>query len=180
MSQFVTERLVQKAQKTIDDPEVTRAYGPFEIDNCNCVPERETEELQVYGFYPFWLAPAPVSGAPAADPETEEEAPAPQVKVDFSVVDHIAFYGLEFVKGEGDRALLYNRGQWREARRQFVNSAHQYRAKAELAFDLRDWMDWEPADIEFVVDDIVTEMGAFDRVGGARLCAGLCRNSNPV
>lgn len=168
LSRFVTERLVQAAQKTIDDPEVTRVYEPFEIEDCKCVPERKSEDLQVYGFYPFWLAQPPARSVPTEDPEAEETEPKQQTKVDFSVIDHIAFYGLEFTKGDGDRALLYNRGQWRAARRQFINSAHQYRAKAELAFDLRDWMDWTPADIEYVVDDIATEMGAFNRVEGRK------------
>ncbi|AEI95652.1 hypothetical protein [Roseobacter litoralis] len=169
LSRFVTERLVQKAEKTIDDPQVTRIYEPLEIEDCDCVSERVSDDLQVYGFYPFWLAQPPAAKIPQADPEAEEEEPKQQTKVDFSVVDHIAFYGLEFSKGDGDRALLYNRGQWRAARRQFINSAHQYRAKAELAFDLRDWMDWTRADIEYVVDDIATEMGAFNRVEGRKL-----------
>ncbi len=177
-STFVTERIIQKAQKTEPEENKQRAFGPLQIEECKCVPQRETEDLQVYGFYPFWLAPTVEAVTQAADPAaptegddaTDEAAPpAPQTQVDFGTVGQIAFYGLEFRADETGRVALYHRDRWREAKQTFVNSAHQYRARADLAFDLRDWMSWDVATIDDVVDDIATEMAPFKRLRGYEL-----------
>ena len=164
-SQFVTERIVTKAQKTIDDPETTRVFGPLEIEKCDCAPERQSEDLVVYGFYPFWLAPP----FKTSTDEEEDAAPQTQTQIDFGVVDQIAFYGLEFAEDSEGRVTLNNRTQWRSAKRQFINSAHKYRARADLAFDLRNWMNWDQGVIDDVVDDIVTEMAPFPRLEGYEL-----------
>ncbi|WP_300038647.1 hypothetical protein [uncultured Roseobacter sp.] len=160
-SQFITERIIQKAQKNITDPEVIRAFGPFEVPECKCVPERLEDDLQVYGFYPFWFAPTPVRAGTEPDPE----APPPaRISIDFSLTGQVAFYGLEFSDEGTSRVTLRNRDQWRAAKRDFVNSAHRFRARADLAFDLRNWMQWDDVTIEDVIDDIATEMAPFERV----------------
>ncbi|MEM9578126.1 MAG: hypothetical protein AAF999_14075 [Pseudomonadota bacterium] len=167
-STFVTERIIQKAQKTEPEENKQRAFGPLEIEDCKCVPRRQTEDLQVYGFYPFWLAPTAEAVAaaktPPAEGEEETPPPPPQTQVDFGTVGQIAFYGLEFRADDTGRVALFHRDRWREAKQTFVNSAHQYRARADLAFDLRDWMSWDVATIDDVVDDIATEMAPFKRL----------------
>ncbi|MFK7762663.1 MAG: hypothetical protein AB8B62_05340 [Roseobacter sp.] len=172
-STFVSERIISKAQKTIDNPNTPRVLAPLQIEDCKCAPERQTEELQVYGFYPFWLAPtvddvAKARAIAAGTAQVEEGAAAPQIQtqVDFGTIDQIAFYGLEFRADDTGRVSLYHRERWREAKQTFVNSAHQFRAHADLAFDLRDWMSWDSATIDDVVDDIATEMAPFNRLNG--------------
>lgn len=174
-SKFVTERIVYKAQKDVEDPQVIRDFGPFEVEGCNCVPERQAEDLQVYGFYPFWLAPTPgsspasTSDTPAEEGTKDVASPAVQQQIDFGTVGQVAFYGLEFTAEGAERVTLRNRDQWRAAKRQFVNSAHQFRARADLAFDLRDWMQWDAATIDEVIEDIATEMAPFERLEGFEL-----------
>ncbi len=170
-STFVAERIISKAQKTIDNPNTPRVLAPLQIEDCKCAPARQTDELQVYGFYPFWLAPtiddvakAQAIAAGTAKLEDGEAPPQIQTQVDFGTVDQIAFYGLEFRADESGRVSLYHRERWREAKQTFVNSAHQFRARADLAFDLRDWMVWDSATIDEVVDDIATEMAPFERL----------------
>lgn len=159
-SPFIIERITQKAQKNITDPDVTRVFGPFEIDECNCTPDRSQNKLSVYGFYPFWLAPTP---PPRAAPDDAPAQP-PQTKIDFSVTGQVAFYGMEFSDVGTSKVTLRHRDQWRAARRNFVNSAHQYRAKADVAFDLRGWEEWNITTIDEVIEDITKEMGAFERL----------------
>ncbi|MEP1613572.1 MAG: hypothetical protein ABJL72_16840 [Roseobacter sp.] len=182
-SQFVKERIVEKAQKNIVDPQIIRNFGPFQMtseeEDCNCVPERQSKGLQVYGFYPFWLAPKPVlpSKLGASDEAASEdggdpivaEKPQLQTQVDFGTISQLAFYGLEFSAEDGNRVSLRNEQQWRAAKRNFVNSAHQFRARADLAFDLREWKSWDEATIDDVVEDIAIEMAPFDRFEGAEL-----------
>lgn len=165
-SHFVSERITAQAQKSVEDPHILRDFGPLEIDDCKCAPERQSENLQVYGFYPFWLAPKPTPKSPA-DPAPEaakQDPPKAQTLVDFGTTSQLAFYGLEFSNAQSTRVSLRNKEQWRVARRNFVNSAHQYRARADLAFDLRDWINWDDATIDDVVEDIAIEMAAFERV----------------
>ncbi|WP_375229587.1 hypothetical protein [Roseobacter sp. S98] len=162
-SQFVTERIIQKAQKNITDPEITRVFGDLAVPDCNCVPERREEDLQVYGFYPFWFAPTPVRAGTAETAEDGENAELASTLIDFSLTGQVAFYGLEFSDAGSTRVTLRNREQWRAAKRSFVNSAHRFRARADLAFDLRDWTRWDDATIEDVIDDIATEMAPFER-----------------
>jgi len=173
-STFVQERIVDTAQTRVPNPQVPRAMAPLQIDDCQCAPERLTEDLTVYGFYPFWLAPTRADALEAAaiaagTLEPDNTPPQEQTLINFGTFDHIAFYGLEFRKDAAGQIILKNRDRWREARQTFVNSAHQYRARADLAFDLRDWMDWSDGDIAEVVEDISDEMGRFDWLRGYEL-----------
>lgn len=180
-SKFVIERIVQTAEKEITDPQIERVFEPLAVTrqgpsaeavDCKCVPKRTDDYLQVYGFYPFWLAPTPPPPAAAKPADAQEDdAPKPQLQtqVDFGTVSQLAFYGLEFTDEGSSRVTLRNEEQWEAGRRAFVNSAHQYRARADLAFDLRGWMDWDEATIEDVVAKIAIEMQPFDRFEGFEL-----------
>lgn len=173
-SKFVTERIIDKAQKTVSNPQAAREMAPLQIEDCQCAPERQTDDLTVYGFYPFWLAPTradalEAEAIAAGRLEPDETPPQEQTQINFGTFDQIAFYGLEFRADENGKVILKNRERWREARQTFVNSAHQFRARADLAFDLRDWMSWSEGDIDGVVEDITEEMGRFDRLRGFEL-----------
>jgi hypothetical protein len=161
-SPFVIERIVQAAKKEAESPDVPRVYGPLAEEGCDCVAERGDEYLKVYGFYPFWNAPLPTDRLP------EGAKPEPLKTVDFGLVSDVAFYGLEFVyetppDGEA-RIVLRNKDQWRAARRDFVNSAHQFRARADLAFDMRDWPDWNDRAVDRVIDLIIEEVAPFSKI----------------
>ena len=156
-SNFVTEQITMIATKSVRLPRITREFGPIAIDDCNCVAERNDPHLRVYGFYPFWFAPLP------ANELNEGEEPEPQRTVDFSTTTDIAFYGLEFTY-DNDTIILNNRAQWRAGRRDFINSAHQFRARVDLAFDMRDWKKWDASAVTEVVDHIVREMSPFERI----------------
>lgn len=166
-SPFVKDRITAQAQKTIDDPHIVRNFGPLAIEDCKCAPERQSEDLTVYGFYPFWLAPEPVAATDTDAPV--DPAPAPRMLVDFNTTNQVAFYGLEFSSADSTRTSLRNKEQWRAARRSFINSAHQFRARADLAFDLRDWINWDATTIEDIVEDIAIEMSPFERLEGYEL-----------
>ena len=170
LSPFVRDRIIQVAQKVIDDPQVVREFGPLQIDKCDCVARRIEEGLTVYGFWPFWFAPTPAKpDAPKADDETAETAADVLQKVNFNMVGQLAFYGLEFSFDNPDlapevrRVTLKNANQWRAAKRDFINSAHRHRARADLAFDLRRWMDWTDANVTSVAEQIAAEMAPFQR-----------------
>ncbi len=177
LSDFMTDRIVMKAEKTVADPGAARSYGALQVPDCDCVPER-AEHAEVYGFYPFWNAPVAGAAPPAdpADPAAPDAvanvAATSQELVDFSVFSRVAFYGLELTlsppeAGGSARALdLRNEAQWAAARRSFVNSAHRFRAKADIAIDLRDWKDWSDANIDDAADSITAQMAPFDRFEG--------------
>lgn len=159
----------------------------------------DTGELEqstnVYSFYPFWLAPImpPKNGEAKpvedVDPDTIKDAgnsppekePAkgkakgPEL-VDFELTSQLAFYGLEFSYDNpktddlGQRNLrLLHQEHWATAKRDFVNSAHRHRAKADLAFTLFDWSSWTPAEISLVVEQIDSQSLPFKRFEGASL-----------
>lgn len=167
------EWLTLQARKTVSRPEVRRSYGSLETEDCNCVPRRP-ENAQVYGFYPFWedqFEPAPADSDAAAG--TGETPPVPpRRRVDFGTVDRVAFYGLELARDPqpvpGEASLdLRQAGQWQEARRSFVNSAHRYRASADLAIDLWGWKDWSLDEIDSAAGIIRAQMQPFPRFGGS-------------
>lgn len=180
LSDFMTDRIVMKAEKIVTDPGATRSHGSLQVPDCDCVPRR-VEHAEVYGFYPFWNAP--VQGAvppPAASDPAAQDAPdatadaavVSQQPVDFSVFSRIAFYGLEITldppnpSGSARGVEMRNETQWAAARRSFVNSAHRFRAKADVAIDLRDWKEWSDDNIDDAVESIIAQMQPFDRFEG--------------
>lgn len=176
---YMERRLLMTARKTAPQPEVTRVYGPLSAEGCNCIPSRSAN-AEVYGFYPFWDAPLPKSPAveedATDDPVPAEDAPpaAPeelgQRRVDFGTVSRLAFYGLELALERSTSSLSLPRvslryeNQWQAGRQAFVNSAHRYRAKADVSFDLRDWKRWSDANIDEAVAAIAAQMSRFDRI----------------
>ena len=184
------ERVTMAARKTVPDPDRLRDYGPVAIEDCDCVPKRR-EHGQVYGFYPFWEdefdpGPAvdtgadPAAGeATAADATTDTTAADPaapkpplQRRVDFGTVSRVAFYGLELALSRSDTAFsvdevhLRHAEQWAAAKRSFVNSAHRYRAKADVAIDIWGWQGWSAKNIDDAAALIVAQMQPFDRFEG--------------
>lgn len=175
---YMERRLLMAARKTAPQPEVTRVYGPLGAEGCDCIPSRSAN-AEVYGFYPFWDAPLPKTPAAkedATDPAGPADA-APAVpedsgqrRVDFGTVSRIAFYGLELALERSTSGLSLPRvslryeNQWQAARQAFVNSAHRYRAKADVSIDLRDWKRWSDANIDEAVAAIVAQMTRFHRI----------------
>ena len=170
------ERLTMAARKTVPDPDAPRVYGPIATEDCDCVPTRR-EHGQVYGFYPFWedefAAPPPAEEDAAAKPAVLPAPPAPR-KVDFGTVGRIAFYGLELSLNRAETAFaadevqLRHADQWAAAKRSFVNSAHRYRAKADLAIDVWGWQDWSAKNIDDAAALIIAQMQPFPRFEGYR------------
>lgn len=159
LSPFVIERIIQAATKEPPAFEELRSLKQLAIDDCKCVPTLRRDDLHVYGFFPFWLG--------QRDPEVipEGEDPDPLRQVDFGTVTDLAFYGLEFTYDqEADRLSLNNTTQWLNMRRTFINSAHSFRAQADLAFDMRDWTRWSDSAIERAVTLIVREVQPLERV----------------
>ncbi|WP_299784129.1 hypothetical protein [uncultured Roseobacter sp.] len=155
------------AQRTVEDPFKERVFGPLAAPDCGCVPNRPPT-ADVYGFYPFWFAPLKDAPEP---PEGEEAPPAPTLQlVDFGLVSRLAFYGMElaYANPQGDAAnrnlSLLHADRWIEARRDFVNSAHRHRARADVAFDLRDWSNWSAREIDRATTDITKQLQAFERI----------------
>ncbi|MBU3030128.1 hypothetical protein [Paracoccus marinaquae] len=181
LSEFVSDRITMKAQRIVTEPEEPRDYGALQVQDCRCVSSR-LPYAEVYGFYPFWeaplLSPPPAEtveaeeGAEAEAGETAAAAEAPRNRVNFEIVSRLAFYGLEFAFDQPGaapatrRVLLRNEVQWSDAKRDFVNTAHRYRAKADVAFDLRDWRAWSDANIDEVVAEISAQMAPFKRFQG--------------
>lgn len=172
-------RLIMAAQKTAPAPEVIRDYGALQPPGCNCIPSRRPHS-EVYGFFPFWQAPLPADDDDAAaDAAPDAGDPA---HVDFGTVSRIAFYGpelaLEPARDAASRphVLLAHGDQWQAARRSFVTSAHRFRARADIAFELRDWQNWSDANISEAADQILAQMtpfGRFESHGWSHILAAL-------
>ncbi len=140
------------------------------LPDCGCAGRRDDNSL-VYGFMPFWLAP-PAAGASEAPPaeEAEEENPAPPGRlIDFGLVNRAAFYGLEFTVNEDGNLALHNETAWTAGRRDFVNAAHQHRAKADLAITLTGWDSWSDVQIATAVQNITAMTAPFARTDSTDL-----------
>ncbi|MDE0970440.1 MAG: hypothetical protein OSA51_13765, partial [Octadecabacter sp.] len=159
-SDFVLEQISMIALKTVPSPQVIREFGPISIENCACIADRGNDNLRIYGFYPFWHAPLPSNYQP------DGVAVEPLRLINFAETTDIAFYGLEFTfdtRVDGTTGIvLHNAAQWRAARRDFVNSAHQHRTRVDLAFDMRNWIQWDQAAVDDVVNHITTEIAPYD------------------
>lgn len=156
------EAAVTYSARTVRDPDARRVSGPVAEPGCGCVMGRE-EHARVYGFYPFWFFPTETAtdGEGAEDAETPAEAIA---KVDFGLVDQIAFYGPQWVAGEQAGVLeLRFQSRWLQHRRDFVYAAHRHRADADLAIRLTGWEDWTESQIETVVANTDRMMAPFAR-----------------
>lgn len=175
---YMQRRLLISARKTAPQPEVTRDYGPISAEDCNCIPNR-SDNAEVYGFYPFWdarLPAAPEMDDAAGDGDAAAEAPPEATanpgprRVDFGTVSRVAFYGLELALERSTSSLSLPRvsmryeHQWQAARQSFVNSAHRYRAKADVSVDLHDWKRWSDANIDEAVAAIAAQLTRFDRI----------------
>ncbi|TCM86116.1 hypothetical protein [Rhodovulum steppense] len=177
LSPELTSRITALAFRQVTDLDKPRVTAPIAGD-CGCVAKREYGDFQhVFGFYPFWLAPVAPDAAggdqnAAADGGEAENASRP-VPVDFGIFSDIAFYGLEFAfefpgqPADERNLLLRNLGFWTSAKRDFVTSAHRHRARAHLAFDLRDWTDWSEAEIAYATNQIVFAARGFSRFENA-------------
>lgn len=166
LSPQIIEAAKTLAQREAPDIFKERAFGPLAAPDCGCVPSRPPT-ADVYGFYPFWFAP--LKDPPAA-PEGEDAPPPPNLQlVDFGLVSRLAFYGMEltYANPQGDESnrnlSLLHEDRWIEARRSFVNSAHQHRARVDVAFDLRDWSNWTASEIETAATEMTDQMQAFER-----------------
>lgn len=154
------------AQREVEDVFKERVFGPLAAPDCGCVPNRPPT-ADVYGFYPFWFAPL----ADPPEPPEGEDAPPPQALqlVDFGLVSRLAFYGMElaYTNPNGDESnrnlSLLHEDRWIEARRDFVNSAHQHRARVDVAFDLRDWSNWTAREIDDATTEMTRQLQAFER-----------------
>jgi len=158
LPEALQEAALAVSTKTIEDPNQRRMSDGIAAVGCGCVMRREEHAL-VYGFYPFWLLP------PEPAPGAQDEAPPPAYnRVNFELVERIAFYGLQWAAGQeaGVLELRYNQ-QWLRHRRDFVTSAQQHRAKADLSIRLTGWEDWDESQIEAVVAGTDRMMQPFDR-----------------
>lgn len=163
-STFVTERIIDAAGKVAPEALEPRDYSKIAITDpkCNCTPELLRPDQHVYGFFPFWHAPRLEERLP------EGAEPDPLRQVDFGMISDLAFYGLEFTyprDAQGNGTLqLNNTAQWQDAKRDFINTAHRFRAKADLAFDMRDWNLWSDKAVETAISIIVREIEPFERL----------------
>ena len=172
----VQDSALHLSAKVVADPSARRVSGTIVDPDCGCVMRRENHAM-VYGFYPFWLFPtepapdtAPAAGAaPAGTGTAPADASAPEIvpqpaKVNFELVERIAFYGLQWSVGAQTGVLeLRHMQQWRTHRRDFVNSALRQRAKADLAIRLTGWAQWSEDEIEQVVATTDQMMNPFRR-----------------
>ncbi|MEM7489210.1 MAG: hypothetical protein AAF390_08815 [Pseudomonadota bacterium] len=165
----LSERLAGKitgvAAKQVARPDAPRIAEGFALPDCGCVPWPGAQP-EVYGFYPFWLAP-PLDTEPSDD-----GAPAAPAPLDFGLVGRVAYYGLEFDFDDPAldprlRSLTLRHGRhWAAAKRAFVNEAHRHRAKVDLSFDLRNWIQWTDRNVEQAVAEIAGQMAPFEKVPG--------------
>lgn len=156
------EAAVTYSARTVREPDQRRVSGSVAEPDCGCVMGRE-KHAQVYGFYPFWFLPpeAATDGEGTVDPETPAQAIA---RVDFGLVDQIAFYGPQWIAGAQAGVLeLRFQSQWLRHRRDFVNAAHRHRADADLAIRLTGWETWTESQIEAVVANTDRMMAPFAR-----------------
>lgn len=168
-SQGMITKITSVAMKEVDRPTAPRLTSGFAKPGCGCVPHPNTNP-EVYSFYPFWFAPVDeIVEVTEEDPDAEAPPPTPQ-KIDFSLLDRVAYYGLEFnieqpVPNDPTRNLtLKNARHWAAAKRAFVNEAHRHRAKVDVSFDLRNWQDWTMQHIEEVVTRIAGQMAPFEKL----------------
>jgi len=177
LSTTLEDRAVELAQTVIDDPFGDRVTAQLAIEDCGCVaPKSRADANEVYGFYPFWYAP--LVDAPADDATTgaatdaaidtgadeqaaEAQTPKRPERIDYSFMSRVAFYGMEFdfdfPNETGDRRNLQLNflNHWITMQRDFITSAHQHRAKVDVAFDMRAWRDLTVNQESYLVDRII-------------------------
>ncbi len=124
--------------------------------DCNCSGSRLENGL-IYGVVPFWLFPEKTD--PAADAPTDEEREA-LPKIDFGLVDRIAFDGLE-VTSDG---VIYDQ-LWQDAAARFVSQAHRFEVEADLYVRLSGWQDWTSATAAALAREVAAELNV-SIVGG--------------
>lgn len=158
------EAAVTFSARAIADPHQRRVTGSVAEPDCGCVMGRE-EHARVYGFYPFWYLPPETGVDTDGDGDAALETPAQAIaRVDFGLVDQIAFYGPQWIAGAQAGVLeLRYQGQWLRHRRDFVNAAHRHRADADLAIRLTGWEDWTESQIEAVVTNTDRMMQPYNR-----------------
>lgn len=163
------ERLVSEvrasAQRSAPDLNIPRQTH-VALPDCGCVRRRDGDQ-QVYGFFPFWKAPeltpvASVEGAETVDDET--------YLIDFGLVGRAAFYGIEILTDANAspdtvRVSLRNDRIWEEGGWDFINAAHQHRAKADLAIRINGWQSWQAKDINDTARQIVGLLEPFRGLG---------------
>jgi hypothetical protein len=157
------DRALALSDRVVPDPEAPRLSGSIAEPDCGCVLRRKDHSL-VYAFYPFWLSPLspPDPGLGAADPAEEESPDLP--RVDFELIERIAFYGLHWtdIATPGKLDLRF-RQQWLNMRRDFVFSAHRHRSRADLAIRITGWEGWTDEQIRDFVENTDDMMAPFDR-----------------
>ncbi|PUB17391.1 hypothetical protein [Yoonia sediminilitoris] len=150
--------LAERTAPALNAPRISHVALP----DCGCVRLREGNKL-IYGFYPFWKAPL----ASATTTVDSDEVQAEQTYlIDFGLVGRAAFYGVEIVTDEeasadSTRVSLRNDGFWQERGWDFINAAHQHRAKADLAIRLNGWQTWEEKDISAASQQITALLQPF-------------------